>query len=174
MPEKSRIPLRGGLVILTLIVTVLTLRWWYFKPNVRRGTTAPAIIATDARGQTFSLDQYRDDYIYLNFWGSWCAPCLAKIPELKNIRTEFPAERLKMVHVAVEEDSLRWRTALNRLDLPADVHLLDLSTSLRFFDGDIVQDYGINEVPNAFLIAPGGKSIAHNPDLPKIRQLLKD
>lgn len=174
MPKSVPPALRSGLLLITLLVTVFTVRWWYFKPNVRRGTAAPLILTTDASGQLFSLDQYQHEYVYLNFWGSWCGPCLAKIPELKKVRREFSSEELKMVHVAVEDDSLRWRAALDRLDIPADVHLLNLSSSLRFFDGDIVQDYGVNEVPNAFLIAPGGTTVAYNPDRAKIRQLLKD
>ena len=168
---KINFRFRRSLLILTLIVAFFGARWWYFRPSVHQGTVAPPIIGDSADGRIFSLDQFKDEYVYLNFWGSWCGPCLAKIPEINQLRGDLPPDQLRIVHVAVEDDSLRWRSTLNRLQIPGDAHLIDLSTSLRFFNGPIVSDYGIKEVPSAFLLAPGNKIVAHNPSMDKIRRI---
>jgi peroxiredoxin len=59
---------------------------------------APAL----SGGGTVGLSEYRGKVVYLDFWASWCAPCLKAIPEIEKIRSEFPADALQIVAVNLD------------------------------------------------------------------------
>jgi thiol-disulfide isomerase/thioredoxin len=51
----------------------------------------------DTKNNEISFADYKGKYLLLNFWGEWCGPCIAEIPELVEIYNEFPKERLEIV-----------------------------------------------------------------------------
>lgn len=142
-------------------------RSWYFAPKLTTAEPAPALIAPTTDGATFNLSEQGGQYVYLNFWGSWCGPCLAKIPELQKLHQSLAADRFQLVHIAVEDRAERHQAALQRYELPG-IHLLDLNTSLRFFDGTIAKQFGVKQLPTGYLIGPEGDILAYNPSVEEI------
>jgi thiol-disulfide isomerase/thioredoxin len=72
----------------------------------------------DAFGSTWEFQQARGQLVLLDFWGTWCRPCLAAIPHLKRLHTEYGPYGLEVVSIACERgtDSQRTQRALDAID----------------------------------------------------------
>jgi peroxiredoxin len=67
------------------------------------GDRAPefALPSLDGAG-TVELGRHRGKIVYLDFWASWCAPCLTAIPEIESMRSDFPADRFQVIAVNLD------------------------------------------------------------------------
>jgi thiol-disulfide isomerase/thioredoxin len=65
----------------------------------------------DIAGRPSRFREFDAEYILLDFWGTWCGPCLKTIPHLVELQQRFPADRLKVVGIAYEQGSLSERVA---------------------------------------------------------------
>ncbi len=69
------------------------------------GDRAPDFAAAAlSGGGTVGLSEYRGKIVYLDFWASWCAPCLTAIPMIDDLRKEFPSDDFQVVAVNVDSD----------------------------------------------------------------------
>lgn len=68
------------------------------------GDRAPDFAAPSLAGKgRVELSQHRGKIVYLDFWASWCAPCLKAIPEIERIRKELPADAFQVVAVNLDQ-----------------------------------------------------------------------
>lgn len=128
-----------GLVCGALIFGATT--GWALKP----GDRAPAFSAPllDGKGN-LSLGQYRGKVVYLDFWASWCAPCLTSIPLLEELRSEFPGDDFQVLAVNVDEDPDKARRFLSRVSVQYP--------SATDPAGRIPEIFGIETMPTSFII----------------------
>lgn len=79
-------------------------------------TTAPDFAITD-QGKTVRLSDYRGKTVVLNFWASWCAPCLEELPSLIALQKEMP--QIVVIGVDFDDDAASYRQFLvdNHIDL---------------------------------------------------------
>ena len=80
------------------------------------GMIAPDFSVHD-EGQTVSLDRYRGKTVVLNFWASWCAPCIEELPSLINLQKQMPQIVVVAVDFNDEESSYRQFITDNHIDL---------------------------------------------------------
>lgn len=138
----------------------------YFTPAYDDGEKAPEISAQLANGDDFNLTELNGKYVLLEFWGSWCGPCIAEMPAIKSLHGKYAntkfsdADGFTVVSIAVEKREDRWRRALDKYKMPWPYQVFDEATSLKFFDAPIANDYGVNQVPTKFLISPNGTIIS--------------
>jgi thiol-disulfide isomerase/thioredoxin len=66
------------------------------------GDAAPALVAPQAGGESFSLAELRGRVVYVDFWASWCAPCRAAMPEYEKLWKELAPQGLTVVGVNVD------------------------------------------------------------------------
>jgi len=103
------------------------------------------------QGELTSLRAYRGKLVLLNFWATWCAPCVAEMPALERIHQRY-AERGFTV-VSINTDPLRDKKKVmkfisdNQLSFPV----------LRDPQMESVSEYAINGFPESFFIATDGK-----------------
>lgn len=64
---------------------------------------APRFQLRDLRGETHSLDALRGKVVLLNFWATWCAPCLKELPHFQKMHEQYKAQGLEIVTVSVDE-----------------------------------------------------------------------
>jgi peroxiredoxin len=68
------------------------------------GDRAPDFAAPALSGKgTVELARYRGKVVYLDFWASWCAPCLKAIPEIEAMRSEFPSDAFQILAVNLDQ-----------------------------------------------------------------------
>ena len=71
------------------------------------------------KGNTVQLSEYlgKKDFVFLEFWASWCGPCLATIPKLKELYTEY-SDNLEIVSISMDTKQGLWTNALNQQNMP--------------------------------------------------------
>lgn len=117
--------------------------------SVSIGTPAPDFESTDATGKSIRLSDFKGQYVLLDFWASWCGPCRAAIPRVKELAAQY-GSRLGLVSVSVDEKETAWRKAmeeeqmtwaqawLNKVQVPAaaDGYMLTTIPRLVLIDGE--------------------------------------
>ncbi len=165
--------MRRFLPVLILLLAVggyYLFRAWYFQPAVGDADAAPPFTARLLDGTPYNFGGEMDTYVLLDFWGSWCGPCRAELPDLHRL-AGLP--NLTLVSIAIERDSAAWLTALRRDNRHWPHQVMDASASLRFLSGPLSDLYGVNQVPTSFLIDPAGRIVAVNPELGVLEGLLE-
>jgi thiol-disulfide isomerase/thioredoxin len=125
------------------------------------------------KGGTTSLKDLKGKYVYVDVWATWCGPCKAEIPALKELEAEF-GDKIHFVSISVDqkEDHEKWITMVTEKELEGVQLFADNSWESAF-----VQAYGINGIPRFILIDPTGNVVkpdASRPSNPKTKELFKN
>lgn len=115
---------------------------------VAPGKAAPLFTARTAEGKTFALERLRGKYVLLDFWGSWCGPCLSGFPQMK-ARHRSHKDRLTIVGIACRDNKAAWLKAIQEQELPW-TQLLDSP------EAALANQYGVSAYPTKILIDPQG------------------
>jgi thiol-disulfide isomerase/thioredoxin len=117
------------------------------------GAVAPAIEATTLDGKPLTLDVFRGRYVLLDFWATWCGPCIGEIPQLQSVHDAFGKDgRLAIVSLSVDEKIEEPRKFQEKRKLPwAQAFLGD------GIHGPIPGKFGVVAIPAFVLIGPDGK-----------------
>jgi thiol-disulfide isomerase/thioredoxin/small nuclear ribonucleoprotein (snRNP)-like protein len=115
------------------------------------GQAAPDFVLMLLDGSQFRLSAQRGKVVILDFWASWCAPCVKGLPEVAALSSEFDSDRVRFVAVNVQEarDDAAQATERLKLDVPV---ALDL-------DGRVAARYGAASIPYTVVVGPDGKFI---------------
>lgn len=68
------------------------------------GVSAPGFQLKDLAGHTVRLSDYRGKVVVINFWATWCAPCLAEMPELVKLQRDYKEKGIQVIGVAAATD----------------------------------------------------------------------
>lgn len=130
--------------------------------DIAVGSIAPDFIAVDIHGNQVQLsEEIGQEYILLDFWASWCAPCLKELPILKDINSRFSGNGLKIISISVDTDKEQWISAVDNHELGMWRQILSSTDSKEnYFAEDISNDYGVEKIPTYFLINQEGKIVA--------------
>jgi peroxiredoxin len=113
------------------------------------GDRAPSFSAPSLDGKSMvEMSKYRGKVVYLDFWASWCAPCLVAIPEIEKMRGEFPAEEFQIVAVNLDQ---KVKKALRFLKK----HPVGYP-SASDPKGSLPGQYGVETMPTSYLIDGDG------------------
>ncbi len=120
--------------------------------NMGPGYLAPQFELEALSGEIIRLSDYHGKFVFIDFWGSWCAPCRAELPNIRTLATSIPEERLQVLGI-IEDDEATVRKFLEKEPLPYPNAMRGDST---------LQDWGILAYPTTFLIDPEGAILAKN------------
>ena len=115
---------------------------------VNLGQSAPALTVSDASGP-LDMNQFKGKFLYVDFWASWCGPCVKSFPWMNEMQAKYGPQGL--VILGVNTDSKRE---------DADKFLARVPAKFRIaFDprGDAATLYEVQAMPSSFLIGPDGK-----------------
>jgi peroxiredoxin len=86
-------------------------------PRLSRGELAPSFSLQDTRGATISLATLHGRIVLLDFWATWCAPCVASLPDIRKLAQHFPADQFVLVSINEDEDADTWRKFLAKEEM---------------------------------------------------------
>jgi len=178
MKKPNFITFLIGFVVVVGAFSVI--KHFYMQPDFADGEKAPDFMGILPDGNAFKLSQLQGQYVLLDFWGSWCGPCIRESPALVALYHKYDGKAFKdaagftIVSVAIDKDKARWAKTIERLGLSWPYQLMDPVSSLRFFDSPIANEYGVKQVPTKFLINEKGLIIRIDPTLEEVDRFLQE
>lgn len=121
------------------------------------GRLAPDFQLSDGLGGTVSLSQFRGKWVVLNFWASWCPPCIVGMPEYRVVVAELSSENVLFLSVCIDKDG----EDLGRLIEKYDLNWPQAGTTGNW-EAPVVQAFNVPYVPRKLLITPNGKISRHD------------
>lgn len=116
------------------------------------GTNAPDFSMTADDGKLISLSDYKGKVIYLNFWASWCRPCMNKMTEMKQAQTELEEQGIVVLNVSFDRQKDTWQQTITDREF-GGIHLFAEGN----IDSDIATLYDIDAIPQYFIINRRGQ-----------------
>ncbi len=122
-------------------------------------------------GQTVSLSDYvgKGDIVLVDFWASWCGPCIRSLPDLIKIHKKFKNKKFVIVGVSLDDDKSSWEKATASHQIP----WIQFS-NLKGWKDEAAVSYGINSIPATVLIDKDGVILKRNVDADLLDKLLEE
>lgn len=126
------------------------------------GKPAPAFTLTDNTGKKVSLSDFKGKVVYLDFWGTWCPPCMREMREFAPaLKKQFEGRDVVFLYVSVNDPEPKWQQTLasQHFTSPNSVHLRSATTAE-------AEAYQVTSFPTYFLIGRDGRFLkvnAHRP-----------
>ena len=115
------------------------------KPPLTASHPAPEIATTDSRGDDFSLFALRGSIVVLDFWASWCKPCIYELPVLEGLLEAFAAQDVRVIGINLDRSESDFRMAVKAYEISYQ-QLYDAD------DGPIADLYRIGGIPMTYVI----------------------
>lgn len=133
-----------GLTLLLGGVLVARVAPYLRVHNAEVGERAPSFELTGDNGSGARLEDYRGKYVLLNFWATWCVPCVQEVPSLNRLQQEFESNGLVVLGISVDEDKDAYEQFLDRFDITFP--------TVRDPEMAVASLYGTNMYPETYLI----------------------
>lgn len=125
--------------------------------KVAIGVQAPDFSLADTSGNVQKLADLTGTYTLLDFWASWCRPCLLQVPDLKEAYDNYHEKGFNIIGVSVDSKGKRWKSAINKYEMNWP-HVSDL----KGWGSETAADYNVTFIPFNMIIDAEGKIVAKN------------
>ncbi|WP_029275933.1 TlpA disulfide reductase family protein [Pedobacter borealis] len=132
------------------------------------GARAPDFTLLDTAGKKVKLSSFKGKYVFLDFWASWCGPCMAEMPNVLKVYNKYKNKNFTVVGISSDtpNNSKKWMKAIRTNKLFWTQLIQDME--------NVSKLYNVTSIPRSFLINPEGEIIANDLMGKKLEEKLKD
>ena len=127
---------------------------WAARQLTRPGLPAPDLSATAADGKPFSWESVRGKVVYLDFWASWCGPCIGEMPAAQKLHAALHdrAADVVFLNVSVDGSAANWQKGMTKHHVEGqNLH------SAGDWNSPALKAYGISSIPRYMIVGPDGR-----------------
>jgi len=139
------------------------------QTTLGKGKLSPKFVDYENfKGGTTSLDDLKGKYVYIDVWATWCRPCLAQIPALKELEKEYRGKNIEFVSISTDKPDKHeaWINMINAKGMSG----IQLYAGT---DQSFQQAFQINSIPRFLFIGPNGEIINSNAPRPSQKDAIK-
>ena len=114
--------------------------------TLQPGQSAPDFALQDLDGQPVSLSQFKGKVVLLDFWASWCGPCIGDLETLRQIKDQVAAQPVVFLNVSLDANEAAWKQAIAKHEIQG-VHVRS---------EQVAQAYNVSGIPRYYLVDPQG------------------
>ncbi len=118
--------------------------------NVKKASYTLPLLSMD-ENTTLTLKEFENKTIFLNFWATWCPPCIAEMPNIHALYQDVANDSIQFVMVSLDEDFNKARSYINRKGYTFPVY---------FLNGRKPATYNSTVVPTTYVISPEGNIVS--------------
>lgn len=119
------------------------------EPNVLTGDRAPGFRLTSESGRTFAPDDFGGKVLILNFWATWCPPCVDEMPSLNELARQLGPQGVVVLGVNVDRNEAAYRRFLKQAGIGFE--------TVRDPEARVSADYGTFKYPETYVIDAQGR-----------------
>ena len=124
-----------------------------FKSVNSGNQLAPEIALKNPEGKEIKLSSLKGQYVLIDFWASWCAPCRQELPNVVRLYNEYKSKGFTVYSVSLDKDISAWKKAIESDGLTWPNHVSDLLG----WESEMPKLYGFQGIPHTVLIDKEGK-----------------
>ncbi|WP_378155460.1 thiol-disulfide oxidoreductase ResA [Chungangia koreensis] len=113
------------------------------------GDQAPDFALTDLEGNSHKLSDYKGQGVFLNFWGTWCEPCVEEMPAIDRQYNKFEQQGVHVLSVNIAQSNMEVSSFRDQLNLKFPI-VIDKNKS-------VMEAYNVTWLPATVLVNPEGK-----------------
>ena len=114
--------------------------------TLQPGQPAPDFTLHDPDGQSVSLNQFKGKVVLLDFWASWCSPCINDLGTLRKIKDQVATQPVVFLNVSLDANEGAWKQAIAKHEIKG-VHVRS---------EQVAQAYNVSGIPRYYLVDPQG------------------
>jgi peroxiredoxin len=137
--------------------------------RLQPGSPAPDFVLPSLGGKKLTLSDYRGKVVFLDFWATWCQPCLQEMSHARALKEKLKDRDVVFVYVSIDENAALWRSVVAQRHLKGE-HGLSVPGKAP----DVGQLYQVGGIPAYFLIGRDGRIIDNQAKRPSDPALLDD
>ena len=118
--------------------------------KLQPGQPAPEFTLDDLDAQPVSLSQFKGQVVLLDFWASWCVPCIGDLPYLREVKKKTADWPVVFLNISLDADEADWREAIDKHGIKG-VHV-----RADGFSSDVAKSYQVMGIPSYYLVDSQG------------------
>ncbi len=143
------------------------------RKRISKGFPSPEFVGyLSHSGEKYSLKDFRGQYLYIDIWATWCAPCIREIPYLKSVQKMYKdSSKITFLNISIDnpkEDFEKWKRMVRKKELGGVSLIAD-----NMKKSDFIADYVVTGLPRFILIDPQGYIVSPNAPRPSDPDLIE-
>ena len=133
------------------------------------GRPAPDFELKSIENKMVSLDDFKGKVVYIDFWATWCGPCLQEFQFVSKLKKHFAGKDVVFLYISVDKDKGAWQNFVLGRGLNNGIHVRTSGLT-----SNLSKEYNLKGVPRYMIIDKEGNIADSNAKRPSEKGVIKD